>query len=131
VTLASIWKGLLAKLDMLRERRGIAIIMIAHETVKKINEPETDAYDRFTLAMEQKSTELMEAWADAILFAKVEVYTSKKKEGLKDKVTAIEGDRVILTRNQPHHLAGNRYNLPEVIPFTWEAFSAAFVESTK
>lgn len=131
VTVVGMWRQITQKLDALRERRGIAIVMIAHETVKKINEPETDAYDRFSLAMAPKSVELLEAWADAILFAKVEVYTSKKKEGLKEKVTAVEGDRVLLTRNQPHHLAGNRYNLPETIPFTWDAFSEAFINATK
>jgi hypothetical protein len=132
VSVANMWREITQKLDALRERRGMAIIVIAHETVKKVTEPEADSsYDRFTLAMSAKSAELLEAWADAILFAKVEVYTSKKKEGLKEKVTATEGDRVLLTRNAPHHLAGNRYNLPEVIPFTWDAFSQAFVEATK
>jgi len=132
VSVANMWREVTQKLDALRERRNMAIIVIVHETVKKVTEPEADSsYDRFTLAVSAKSAELIEAWADAILFAKVEVYTSKKKEGLKDKVVAVEGDRVLLTRNAPHHLAGNRYNLPEVIPFTWEAFSQAFVEATK
>ena len=132
VSVANMWREVTQKLDALRERRGMAIILIAHETVKKVTEPEADSsYDRFTLAVSPKSAELLEAWADAILFAKVEVYTSKKKEGLKEKVTAVEGDRVLLTRNAPHHLAGNRYNLPEVLPFTWEAFSQAFIEATK
>jgi hypothetical protein len=132
VSVANMWREVTQKLDALRERRGMAIILIAHETVKKVTEPEADSsYDRFTLALAPKSTELIEAWADVILFAKVEVYTSKKKEGLKEKVTAVEGDRVLMTRDTPHHLAGNRYNLPEVIPFTWEAFSEAFVNATK
>jgi hypothetical protein len=132
VSVANLWREVTQKLDALRERRGMAVIVIVHETVKKVTEPEADSsYDRFTLAVSAKSAELIEAWADAILFAKVEVYTSKKKEGLKEKVTAVEGDRVLLTRNQPHHLAGNRYNLPETIPFTWEDFSKAFVEVTK
>ena len=131
VSLANMWLTITQKLDALRERRGMAIVIIAHELVKKVNEPGSDSYDRFILALAEKSTKIIEAWADAILFAKVEVYTSKKKEGFKDKVTAVEGDRVLLTRNAPHHLAGNRYNLPEVIPFTWEAFSEAFVNATK
>jgi hypothetical protein len=110
----------------------MAIVLIAHETVKKVTEPEADSsYDRFTLAVSAKSAELLEAWADVIMFAKVEVYTTKKKEGLKEKVTAVEGDRVLMTRDAPHHLAGNRYHLPPVIPFTWEAFSEAFVNATK
>ena len=132
VSVANMWREVTQKLDALRERRGLAIVVIVHETVKKVTEPEADSsYDRFTLAVSAKSAELIEAWADAILFAKVEVYTSKKKEGLKERVSAVEGDRDLLTRNQPHHLAGNRYNLPEVIPFTWEAFSEAFVNATK
>ena len=63
VTVANIWRSILQQLDTIREKRNMAIVLIAHETLKRINEPDTDVYDKFTLAMENKSIEILESWA--------------------------------------------------------------------
>lgn len=123
VSLANIWRTITQKLDQIRQDKGIAIVMIAHETLKKVNDPATDQYDKYTLAMENKSVEHLEAWADIIMFAKEEIYTSKAKQGFVDKVKATRGERMLYTMDSPQYLAGNRYGLPAEILFTWEAFS--------
>ena len=125
--LVNVWRQVLQLLDDIREKRNMAIVLIAHETVKKCKEPNTESFDSFTLALETKSTELLKAWADAILFAKVEVYTEQDKS---KRVRATAGDRMLFTMNAPTHLAGNRYGLPAEIAFTWEDFSAAFAKAT-
>jgi GTPase SAR1 family protein len=124
--LVNVWRQVLQLLDDIREKRNMAIVLIAHEAVKKIKEPNTEGFDSFTLALEGKSTELLKAWADAILFAKVEVYTEQDKS---KRVRATAGDRMLFTMNAPTHLAGNRYGLPAEIPFSWEAFSEAFAKA--
>ena len=127
ITVVNIWRGILQQLDMIREQRNMAIILIAHETLKRINEPDVDVYDKFTLAMENKSIDLLEAWADCVLFAKEEVYTQTGKD---KRVRASAGDRMLFTRDCPRHLAKNRYNLPEAIPLSWDAFAAEFAKGT-
>lgn len=127
VTVVNIWRSVTQLLDDIREKRNMAIVFLAHETLKRINEPDTETYDKYTLAMENKSIEHLEAWADVILFAKEEVYTQKDKS---QRVRATAGDRMLFTRDCPRHLAKNRYGLPSEIPFTWAAFSAEFAKAT-
>ena len=127
ITVANMWRSVLQQLDTIREKRNMAIVLIAHETLKRINEPDAEIYDKFTLAMENKSIDILEAWSDAILFAKEEVYTQRDK---KDRVRATAGDRMLFTRDCPRYLAKNRYNLPEAIPLSWDSFSAEFAKGT-
>jgi hypothetical protein len=127
VSLVNVWRSITQTLDEIREKRNMAVILLAHETLKKIKEPDTEGYDKFTLAMEAKSVEWLESWCDVIIFAKEEVYTQKDKN---QRVRASAGDRMMFTRDCPHHLAKNRYGMPDSLPFTWAAFSEAFAAAT-
>ncbi len=126
-SLVNVWTHILQLLNDIRDKRNMAVMLIVHETITKIKEPNTDAFDRFTFALNKQTTELLEAWADAIMFAKVEVYTEQDKA---KRVKATAGDRMLFTMDSPAFLAGNRYGLPREIPFTWEAFSEAFAKAT-
>ena len=128
IALANVWRGICQTLDDLREKRGMAVILIAHETLRKIKEPDTETYEKYTLALDPRTTEFLEAWCDCILFAKEEVYAEKDKS---QRVKTRAGDRMLFTKDCPHYLAKNRYGLPEEIPFSWEAFSAALAEAMK
>jgi hypothetical protein len=127
VTLVNVWRGITQLLDEIRERRNMAVVLIAHETLKKINDPDTETYDKQTLAMENKSVEHLEAWCDCIFFAKQEVYTQKDKQ---QRVRATAGDRMLYTEDCPAYLAKNRYGLPRELPFSWSAFHEAFAKAT-
>ena len=122
IALANVWRGVCQTLDEIREKRGLAIVLIAHETLRKIKEPDTETYEKYTLALDPRTVDFLEAWCDCILFAKEEVYTEKDKS---QRVRASKGDRVIYTKDCPHYLAKNRYGLPPAIPFTWGDFSTA------
>lgn len=127
VSLVNLWREVTQLLDEINEKRNMAVILIAHETLRKINDPETETYDKQTLAMENKAVEHLEAWCDAILFVKEEVYTQKDR---KDRVRASAGERMMFTRDCPAYLAKNRYGLPRELPFTWSAFAEAFSKAT-
>lgn len=131
VRVASLWREITQKLDNLVTNQNMSVWVIAHEIQRKINEPNQDTYDKYTLAMSAKSVDVLQAWADAILFAEEETHLTSKKQGMGEKVKAYAGDRVIHTKESPRHLAGNRYNLPDVIPFNWDAFVEAYKTATK
>jgi hypothetical protein len=135
VSLGAYWRQVCAKLDEIREKREMAIILLAHDALKKESPPNQDSYDRYTLAMSKHSVEYIEAWADAILFVHTEVDVMKRKDGLKEKAVATEGERVMNTVAAPAWLAGNRYGLPPVIPFpkqgAWGVFINEFNRATK
>ena len=56
--------------------------------------------------------------SDIILFVNYFVGTTKSKTGFNERVRATgSGERILYTEDRPSFIAGNRYNLPDEIPF--------------
>lgn len=126
------WREILAGLDALREEKGMTILLIAHDQIKRFEDPTTDSYDRYMLKLHNSACDLVTEWSDCLLFAQKKVFTSKEDAGFnKKKTKAVGGERVIYTEESPAFMAGNRYNLPEEIPLSWDDFVHAFEEATK
>lgn len=116
------WRRLLAALDRLRVTRGMGIILLAHSQIRSFKNPAGDDYDRFELKLHAKSGGLIKEWADAVLFATHETYTSKVDGRTKGVST---GARVIHTSRVAAYDAKNRHDLPETLPLSWESFAEA------
>src|SRR3990167_435927 len=71
-SMASLQRGL----DVLRSRRRLNIILLAHSHVRPFNDPLGAPYDRYEVRMHKGSADLWKAWADAILFACFDVTRS-------------------------------------------------------
>lgn len=113
-----LWKQYLDGLNYLRDERDMMIIQIAHAQIKKFENPETDSYDRYQIKMHDKAAALLMEYSDVILFANHTVAVKKEQEGFAKRARAVgSGDRYLFTDERPAFVAGNRYNLPEEIPF--------------
>lgn len=123
----NVWRQFLDKLNALRMRKGMAVILIAHSAVKRFEAPDSESFDRYELKMQKGALGLIVEWADAILFAQEE--TSVKKEKLSgDNVRTrgvSTGRRIVNTNAKPSFIAGNRYGLPDVLDLKWSALVAA------
>jgi hypothetical protein len=109
---------LLQKLDLLRARQNMSIVILSHVEIKNFMSPDGTAWDRYQLKGHKFFTALLREWPDACLFATYEVF--KMKEGRSEK--AIAGDRVIHTNWSPAWEAKNRLGLPDVLPLDYEVF---------
>lgn len=131
VTAQNLWKQFYEALDALRIHKKIMPLIIAHEQIKVYNNPMTESYDRYGLKLRtndkgSSSESILKEWADVIGFVNKETFVRKEKQGLKENKKASTSDRVFIhTRESPAFLAGNRYNLPEQIPFDWASLSDA------
>lgn len=133
VTAQNMFKtDILESLDMLRKDRGMMIVMLAHESIRRYDNPTTESYDRYTLKLQENNKgigicSLIKEWADAILFANQETMISREKIAPKKEVKkAKTSNNIILhTQESPAFLAGNRFNLPPQLPFSWDALSEA------
>lgn len=109
----------LSALNVLRNKREMASILIAHSEIKKFNSPMTEAYDRYQPKLQQRFSALLQEWADVVIFAGYDV-TVKKVEGSgfeKDKHRAVgEGERMLFTEERPAFLAKNRFGMPATLP---------------
>ncbi len=108
------------KLNELRSKKGMNIILIAHAQVVSFNDPQNQmAYERFELKLHKKASALFREYVDAVLFANYETFV--KKEDNKVKAYG-DGARVMYTQRRPGFDAKTRFGHEFKIPLSWDAF---------
>lgn len=124
----TMWEQLLRRLDQLRNKRGMNIVLIGHAIVKKFEDPlQVDAFDQYRINIRrEESREIIAAWVENILFANFRV-TVVEKDGKNRAVGS--SSRILYTEQCPAFIAKNRYGLPRELPLDPEAFRACLNES--
>lgn len=118
---ANLWQQYIDCLNFLRDNKDMMVIQIAHSHIKRYENPETDAYDRYQIKMHEKASALLLEHSDIVLFANHVVGVKKEQEGFSKRTRAIgSGDRVLYTEERPAFIAKNRYSLPPEIAFDKE-----------
>lgn len=132
VIAAEYWRGLLDGLNALRNDRGMAVVLLAHCQVKRFDSPEVEPFDRYQPKLQDRSSQLLQEWCDAVLFANYKLFTTATDVGFNKKITrgVSTGERVMYTSERPAYLAKNRYNLPHELPLSWAALVAAMGAGT-
>jgi hypothetical protein len=117
----SIWDEFLGALSYLREKKKMAIVLVAHSRLEKFSDPSTATYDRYTLDLHSRAASRVNEWADAVLFANRQVYIKEENIGFNNKKSrGIAGDRILITNERASCLAKNRYNMPDELPLDFK-----------
>jgi len=118
----NIFNALIEQLNVLRNKKKMNVILIAHSQITKFEDPQSQtSYDRFSIKLHKASAALFQEYVDAILFCTHKKYTSKDGDNVR---TFSDGTRIMLTSWAAGHDAKNRYGLPEEIPMSWKDFTA-------
>jgi hypothetical protein len=119
------WRQFLEGLTALRNDRGMMIVLIAHARIERFDDPEAESYDRYVPRLHRLASQIVQEWADEIMFACFRVLTRQTGEGFDRKRTRGigTGERVLRTVERPSHLAKNRLSLPEELPLDWGAYA--------
>ncbi len=107
------WASLLKSLKNLVENENKNIIFIAHEQIKRFDNPLAESFDRYSLRLNQKSSSYIVAQVDAVLFVS-KSFTFKELED-KRKIPKVEMGRKIYTQETASILAKSRYSINSVI----------------
>ena len=121
------WREILDGLNALRNDKGMAVILIAHTTIKRFDSPEVEPYDRYQPKLQERSNAVVREWSDAVLFANYKTIVKKDDVGFNQTNNRgiSTGERLLFTSERPAYMAKNRYNMPESIPLSWDAFAEA------
>lgn len=121
-----VWRGFLDGMTLLRDARGMGVILIAHAEIKRFDSPETEPYDRYQPKLHARAAALVQEQVDAVLFANYRVSTLKSDAGFGKKVVrgVSGGDRRLHTIERPAFLAKNRFGLEESIALDWPTLAA-------
>lgn len=130
--MADEWKAAMLAFDRVRDR-GMAVMLLAHTTLKNIKNPEGDNYDKYMPDMTPRLWGTVARWADCVLFATYDIAT--KKEGSATK--AQWSSRVFRTGDWPAAECKNRWGLPSSVSMgdsgkeAWSNFVSAIIEAEK
>lgn len=119
-----LWREYLTAIDYLNEERKMTIVQIAHAQIKRYENPETDAYDRYSIKLQDgknvSAAGLLIEYSDIVAFANYHVAITKDEKTFnKERRRAIgSGERILYFEERPSFKAKNRYGLPAEIPFT-------------
>lgn len=126
---AAEWRTLLDGLEALRRERNMGIVLIAHDKIRRVEDPLTEGYDSHVLKLHDRAAGLVMEWADVIGYAGYRIFTSKVDVGYGNKETkaTTSGERILHVEPHPAHCGGNRFGLSNM-PLDWNQFSAALAE---
>jgi hypothetical protein len=129
IAAADEWRVLLSGLDALRAERNMAIILIAHDKIKRFESPLTEGYDQYTLKLHDRASALVQEWADVIGWANHRIVTTQSDAGYGTKETKARttGERILHVEPHPAHMGGNRFGLKNMA-LSWDAFAQALSE---
>lgn len=114
VAALGVWRELLDGLRALRDERGMTVVLIAHHSIKRFEDPTSDPYDRYQLKMHDKAAALVVEAADVVAFLNYRVSIRKEDVGFNKKVArgVGGGQRVLYLEERPGFIAKNRYSAP-------------------
>ena len=112
---AAEFRKFVRRLDALN-RKGMAVLVLAHTVVKPYNNPTGENYDRYEPKADKKVAGIVKEWADAVLFAQFQTFAVKAKGASKAKGVGGQ-ERIVHTQHSAGWDAKNRYGLPDEMPF--------------
>lgn len=124
---AEVFAQLFDGLNALRTERGMRVILICHAEIKTFNDPLADSYDRYQIKLHKMIGKKAYEWCDVIGFAQQDAATKEEDQGFGKKRTVVKdlSRRVLRLAPNAAYDAGNRYDLPAVLPLVWSDFEQA------
>lgn len=125
------WREIIDQLNVLRNERGMVVLLIAHSKVERFEDPESSPYDRYSPRLHKHAAALLCEWSDAVLFATRKIRTQSEDAGFNRKRTIAHaigsggGERILRCVGGPSCVAKNRYSITEELPLSWAAFMQA------
>lgn len=123
------WVKLLEKLDELRAKRMMMVILIGHHKLSRFDDPASEGYDRYSLKLHVAAQGKVMEWADIIGFANYQTNVISHDKGFNQtRSRAVgQGKRMLYLEERPSYVAGNRYpNLPAEMPLDFNTFISYF-----
>lgn len=116
------FREILQGLDVLRSKRGMNVVLIAHAAVVRYQDPRTEEYDRYQPKLPNRCNALLQEWADIVAFAAFKIIIKKSDSGFNQQKArgVTTGERLLHFVETPAFVAKNRYSCPETIEMTME-----------
>ncbi len=95
---------------ILRDKKGMAIVFIAHTDTETIDPPDGTPYTRLALRLGKRSMQPYVDDVDAVGMLALESFRRQTEEGKADKATT-SGQRVLMMKSSVAHVSKNRFGI--------------------
>ena len=122
--IAEEFRTVLEGFNVLRERRSMNIVFIAHAYAQRYENPMTEPYDRFQPKLPKNCNALLQEWADVLAFASPQIIVKKTDAGFNRETRrgVATGDRQLHLVESAAYVAKCRYpGAPNEIPMNKDA----------
>lgn len=111
-------------LDVIRTRRNMTIIVIAHVEITTFDDPAMSSYSRWQIKLYRRIATRLHDWSEGHLFCCYRQAVMTEANGPRERRRAVgKGNRVIWTQERPSHMAKNRFGMPETIEMDFETLN--------
>lgn len=119
------WDRFLSGLNILRDQKGMMIMLLAHSQVERFEAPEGDSYDRYMPRLHKLASGLVLQWCDEVFFATYKITVKKEDKGFNKKrgIGVDRDERVMKCTEKASHMAKNRLGMDDEVPFEWISYA--------
>jgi hypothetical protein len=115
------WRDFLDKLDLLRTRKGMAIISLCHTVIRSVNNPQGESYSRYEPAISKENWAQTNRRVDMTLFGHFVIDTQKDSANILAKAKGFGGkQRLVYSEPDATYEAKTRNGMPDkmILPNT-------------
>jgi hypothetical protein len=87
------WRRLLDGLDYLREHKGMTVVLIGHDEIRRMEPPDSEPYDYAALKLHKRAAAIITEWADVIGYAHLPQGSACDRHRLRQQARSRHVDR--------------------------------------
>jgi hypothetical protein len=124
VECATEWREFFKYVTALRDFKNMTVVMLAHGSIVRVEDPIHPAYDTHTLKLHKRAAAIAEEFSDIVGFAshKTLIKTEEAGFGEKRNRAIATGERVLYLSGTASFTAKNRFSMPELVSLDWTEF---------
>jgi hypothetical protein len=122
IMIAETFREMLSGFDVLRRKRDMNIVILAHSAITRYDDPRSEPYDRCQPKLPTRCNALLQEWVDVLAFAGFRIIVKKAEVGFGNQVSRgiTTGERLLHMVENPAYVAKNRYACPDTIPMVYD-----------
>ena len=108
-----VWRSFLRGITTLRDRHNVTIVLIAHSTIERVDDPRAPSFSTFAPKLHKRGRHLVVDCCDLVGFLGHELRILTDDQGFKERTRATASpQRFLFTEGTPAYTAKNRYGMP-------------------
>lgn len=117
---------LLQMIGLIRDHHNVEVVVIAHDDIRRVEDPEVQSYDRHEpKTIIRDASSLLCEWADEVLYAHHSVRVKSETGAFgKQSTRALDRtERLLRATYKPTVIAKNRLKMEDVIEFNFDTYA--------